>query len=1040
MKNSSLIKGWRCQCAILICIVLLSSCPSFATSHTELVKSRMSKVERGLPPSCIPDSHRLSSSISHILRMTKQQQTTITGKVTFDNMPMAGVTISVKGKTITAISGENGIYSITAEPIDTLIFSYAGFKSVEVPINGKLTVNAELQEDVTSLKEVTINAGYYKVKDKERTGSIAKITSKDIENQPVTNALAAMQGRMAGVSITQTSGIPGGGFDIVIRGQNSLRADGNSPLFIIDGVPYASETTGYYLTTGPQATTTNPLNSINPNDVESIEVLKDADATAIYGSRGANGVVLVTTKKGKAGKTTFSATVINGTGKVTRFMDLMNTQQYLAMRNEAFANDDITPGPMDYDVNGTWDTNRYTDWQKELTGGTVDINDVKASVSGGSEKTQFLISGDFHKETTVFPGEWRYKKGGTHVNLNHTSDDRKFKVQFTGGYTAQDNLQPGNDLTALSTKLAPNAPALYNADGSLNWEDSTWENPLALLKGKAKGTTNDLLANALFSYQLLPEVTLKSSFGYTDLHHEESRTIPSTIYDPAYEAGSEYSILLLTNTSRRSWIAEPQAEWSRTWHKSKASVLAGATFQQQNGRQLVQEGDGFSSNALIYNLASANLIDVIADAEQVYRYQAFFGRVNYTYNDRYILNLTGRRDGSSRFGPGKQFATFGAVGAAWLFANEKLLKDYATFLSFGKLRASYGTSGSDQIGDYQFMDTYSTTGTNYNGISGLQPTRLFNPDFGWESNTKFEVAIETGFLKDRIFFTAGWYRNRSSNQLVGIPLPGTTGFSSIQANLDATVENSGIELTLRTVNFQTEHFNWTTSFNISASRNKLVSFPDLEGSTYQNQFVIGQAVNIRKVYHYTGLNPATGLYTFEDVNGDGNLSAPEDKQTVLDMNPKYFGGLQNQISYKGVQLDFLFQFVKQVNYNATYLAGMPGRMTNQPTAVVNHWQQVGDTAGYQQYSTGVNSAVVDAFSKYTESDAAISDASFIRLKNVSLSYTLPAKWLSGMKCRLFVEGQNLLTITKYKGADPEFKAPGYLPPLRVFTAGLQFTL
>lgn len=969
------------------------------------------------------------------------QEIQISGTITDGTRPLPGVTISIKGKATTVtISDHNGQYRLTASPDDTLVFAFLGFKTVTVSVAGRSIINIKMQEDATALQEVKVNAGYYSVKESERTGSIAKITSKDIEKQPVTNVLATMQGRMAGVDITQTSGIPGGGFDIQIRGQNSLRSDGNRPLFIIDGVPYATETTGFYLTTGPQPTTTSPLNSINPSDIESIEVLKDADATAIYGSRGANGVVLITTKKGKVGKTTFTATTMNGTGRVTKFMDLMNTQQYLAMRNEAFTNDGIEPGPSDYDVNGTWDPNRYTDWQKELTGGTMQINDTKASISGGSGQTQFLISGDFHKETTVFPGKFRYKKGGVHVNLNHTSDDRKFRVQFSGRYTAQDNVQPGTDLSAVSKRLAPNAPSLYAADGSLNWENSTWENPLSLLKSITKGRTGDLLANALFSYQFLPELTIKSSFGFTDLRHEESRIMPSTMYDLAYEAGSEYSILLLTNTARRSWIAEPQAEWSKSWKKNKASVLAGATLQQQNGRQLVQEGDGFASNSLIYNLASAYYIDIVADREQIYRYQAFFGRVNYNYDDRYIMNLTGRRDGSSRFGPGKQFTNFGAVGAAWLFTNEKLFKEHANFLSFGKLRASYGTSGSDQIGDYQFIDTYTSTGSNYNGISGLQPTRLFNPDFSWESNTKFELAVETGFLKDRIFLTAGWYRNRSSNQLVGIPLPGTTGFGSIQANLDATVENKGIEFTLRTVNFQTEHFNWIMSFNISASRNELVSFPNLEGSTYQNQYVIGQALNIRKVYHYTGLDPATGLYTFEDVNGDGSLSAPEDKQTILDMNPKYFGGLQNQISYKGVQLDFLFQFVKQDNYNATYLAGMPGTMNNQPTAVLSHWQQAGDTEGYQQYSTGVNGAVADTFSKYYDSDAAISDASFIRLKNVSLSYNLSAKWLSGLKCRIFLEGQNLLTITHYKGADPEFRAPGFLPPLKVFTAGLQFTL
>ncbi|PWJ97104.1 TonB-linked SusC/RagA family outer membrane protein [Flavobacterium araucananum] len=971
---------------------------------------------------------------------TKQLQHQITGTVTDVAGPLPSVTVIVKGTTTSAVTDEKGNFSITASSTDILVFSFIGYSTQEIIVGRQTSIKVRLSEDSTQLQEVTINAGYYSVKEKERTGSISRITSKDIETQPVTNMLATMQGRMAGVSITQNSGVPGGGFDIQIRGQNSLRSDANRPLFIIDGVPYASETTGFYLTAGAQPTTTSPLNSINPSDIESIEVLKDADATAIYGSRGANGVVLITTKKGKAGKTTFNVTTMNGTGRVTRFMDLMNTEQYLAMRNEAFVNDGIQPGPSDYDVNGTWDSNKYTDWQKELTGGTVQINDVKSSISGGSAKTQFLISGDFHKETSVFPGEFRYKKGGIHVNLNHTSDDEKFRAQFSGGYTVQDNLQPGTDLSAVSKRLAPNAPSLYTPDGNLNWENSTWENPLSLLESKTKGRTGDLLANVLFSYQILPELTVKSSFGFTDLRHEESRTMPSSMYDPAYEAGSEFSILYLNTTSRRSWIVEPQVEWSKSWNKSKTSVLAGATFQQLNGRQLVQEGDGFASNALIYNLASAYVVDIRNDSEQDYRYQAFFGRANYNYDDRYIVNLTGRRDGSSRFGPGKQFAYFGAVGAAWLFTNEKLFKEHSTFLSFGKLRASYGTSGSDQIGDYQFMDTYTSSGSNYNGISGLHPTRLFNPDFGWESNTKVEFALETGFLKDRIYLTTGWYSNRSSNQLVGIPLPGTTGFSSIQANLDATVENQGIELTLRTVNFHSEEFDWTTSFNISASRNKLLSFPDLEGSTYQNQYVIGRALNIRKVYHYTGLDPASGLYTFEDVNGDGSLSAPEDKQTILDLNPKYFGGLQNQITYRGVQLNFLFQFVKQDNYNATYLGGMPGIMSNQPTTVINHWQHPGDTSGYQLYSSGVNGAAVEAFSKYYDSDATITDASYIRLKNISLSYTIPKKWLSGLNCRVFVEGQNLLTITHYNGADPEFRSSGFLPPLKIFTAGLQFTL
>ena len=968
-----------------------------------------------------------------------QQQTTITGTLTYNNMPMTGVTISVKGKNTTAISGEDGKFFIAANGTDTLIFEYLGFKTQTVALSGKTNLTVQLEEEINDLKEVTVNAGYYTVKETERTGSISKITAKDIEKQPVTNVLAAMQGRMAGVNITQDSGLPGGGFNIQIRGQNSLRADGNRPLYIIDGVPYASETTGYSQTSGAQPASTNPLNSINPNDIESIEVLKDADATAIYGSRGSNGVVLITTKKGKPGKTQFTAGVRNGTGKVTRFMELMNTSQYLQMRREAFANDGIEPGPSDYDINGTWSQTRDTNWQKELIGGIADYNDVMAAVSGGSEQTSFSLGGNYHRETTVFPGSFWYKKGNVHLGLNHESLNKRFKVSVNASYTAQRKDQPGTDLTAVATGLSPNAPALYNADGSLNWEDGTWENPLAALIAESKSNTADIVGSTLLSYTLLPGLEAKTSFGFTSTSHSETFTQPSTMYNPAYELGSEYSLLFVTNTQRRSWIVEPQLAYDKSWGRGKASVLFGGTFQQQNNSLLAQMADGFTSNALIYSLAAAAHTTTLRHDESVYKYQAFFGRVNYNWDKRYILNLTGRRDGSSRFGSGRRYATFGAVGAAWVFSEEALLKDRATWLSFGKLRASYGTSGSDQIGDYQYLDTYAPSGSTYGGVATIAPTRLFNPDFGWETNKKLEVALETGFLDDRIFFTSAWYRNRSSSQLVGIPLPATTGFTSLQANLDATVENRGLEFTLRTVNIKSNSFNWTTSFNIAVAKNELLSFPGLEGSTYKNRYVVGKPLNILKLYHYEGLNPQTGTYTFTDYNNDGSIASPDDRQSIVDLNPDYFGGLQNQISYGRWQLDFLFQFVKQQNYNATYLAGLPGAMANQPSAVVNHWQQPGDTAGSQLYTTGVNGEASDAFYRYYSSDAIISDASYIRLKNVSLSYSIPEKWLAGISCRASIEGQNLATITSYKGRDPEFRTSGFLPPLRILTAGLQFT-
>ncbi|WP_317126354.1 SusC/RagA family TonB-linked outer membrane protein [Flavobacterium anhuiense] len=965
------------------------------------------------------------------------QQHQVQGTVSDGTAPLPGVTIAVKGRGNNAvITDYNGQYSINVSPNDTLLVSFLGFKTKLVPVKGNTKVDIKLEYDTTTLQEVRVNAGYYSVKESERTGSISRITSKDIETQPVTNVLAAMQGRMAGVSIIQTTGVPGGGFDIKIRGQNSLRAEGNAPLYVIDGVPYSSDTVGHGQTATLFPTLTSPLNGINPDQVESIEVLKDADATSIYGSRGANGVVLITTKKGKSGKTTFTVNATTGAGSVTKFIKLMDTSQYLAMRRQAYANDGVTTYPASaYDVNGKWDQNRYTDWQKELLGGTSVFTDLQGTVSGGSQNTNFLLSGNYHTETTVYPGDFLYKKGGSQFSLNHRSENQKFKIQFSTGYTIQDNDQPSSDLTIIAQTLAPNAPALYKSDESLNWEGSTWQNPLANLPAKFESKSYDFLANTVLTYEITEKLLIKSSFGYSDLRHTETRISPSTIYDPKLNYNSSYSTLFLNNTSRNSWIVEPQLAWNSNLSAGKLELLLGATFQNQLTDQLVQSGTGFPSNSLIYNLSSSTTVRAVADTETLYKYQAFFGRANYNYKERYILNLTARRDGSSRFGPGNQFAFFGAAGAAWLFSKENFAKGLH-WLSFGKLRASYGTTGSDQIGDYKFLDTYSVSGVLYNGNVGLQPTSLYNPNFAWETNRKLEAAIETGFLQDKLFLTAAWYRNRSSNQLVGIPMASTTGFQSLQSNLDAEVENSGLEFTLRTVNLNKGAFQWISNLNISFSKNKLLSFPGLQGSTYSQRYRINKPLNIVLLYDYKGIDPLTGIYQFNDLNNDGKITAAGDKQIICDLNPEYFGGLQNQLSYKGVKLDFLFQFASQKNYN--YPVGPAGQMYNQPEKLNDSWQNTGDTASYQIFTAGYNAAAVTAGSRFSESTASVSDASFIRLKNISLSYDLP---LTGFKtqCRLFAQGQNLLTFTKYKDGDPEFISTGFLPPLKIMTFGIQLT-
>ncbi len=969
----------------------------------------------------------------------------ITGKVTDENnIPLIGVTVRVAGTNKGTATDYDGYYTIIAPSNESvLVFSSLGFASKEITVGEQTVIDVVMQETESQLDEVIINAGYYNVSERERTGNIAKIEAKTIEKQPVNNPLAAMQGHLTGVDITQTTGLPGGGFNIQIRGRNSIAA-GTEPLYIIDGVPYDSETlssSSSGLNLIIPGGNISPLNAINPTDIESIEVLKDADATAIYGSRGANGVVLITTKKGKIGKTKVAVNVSSTLGKVTRFLDLMNTEQYLEMRLEAFENDGRNLRSSSHDVNGVWDMTRYTDWQKELIGGTAYRNNAQLAFSGGNAQTQYLLSGAYQNETTVFPGNSKYEKVSVLGNINHSSEDDRFKLNFSVNYVADDNNLIAEDLTRVSTRLAPNAPALYDDEGNLNFEDNTFNNPLLILETDVRARTYNLISNAVLSYQLFSNITLKTNLGYNDTRLESHSALPHTRFRPWFNLNSSSSNILTNNTTRRSWIVEPQVHWQQEWGAFDASMILGATYQQLRTQQMVQQGIGFSSNILLYDLSAANTSSILADDESQYNYQAFFGRLNLSYKNKYIVNLTGRRDGSSRFAPGRQFGNFGAVGMAWLFSEEGLFKD-SSVLSFGKLRGSYGLTGSDNIGDYRFLDTYSTTQNNYNGVSGLNPTGLYNPVFGWEENKKLEAGLELGFFKDRIFISTAWYRNRSSNQLIGIPLPTTTGFSSITANFDATVENTGFEVDLRTTNVQSDTFTWRTTFNISTNQNKLVRFDGLEGSTFANTLEIGQPLNISKLYRLIGVNSDTGVYEFEDFNNDGTIDTPNDNQVIKDLTPKFFGGLGNSLSYKNLQLDVFFQFKKQEGRNFIPFSSKPGSTkVNQRASVFNRWQEIGDTSPTQIYSqsTSANRPAANAFGWYQNSDATVTDASFIRLRNVSLTYTLPKKWVRGIDASMYVQGQNLFTITDYDGFDPDQLNQENLPPLRQYTLGLNLS-
>ncbi len=974
--------------------------------------------------------------------------------------PMPGVTVKTKDESHSAITDKDGIFFLMGvNDKAVLVISSVGYLTKEINASDPLVLDIHMVISNSKLDEVQIIA-YGETSQRLNTGDVTTVSAKDIEQQPVTNPLLALEGRVPGLFIAQDNGIAGGGVTVAIRGQNSIQS-GNDPLYVIDGVPYTSQLipTGIGGILGISSNTPqigftntpgngNPLSFINPADIESISVLKDAGATAIYGSRGANGVILITTKKGKAGQTKVDINVQSGYGEIARKADLLNTQQYLQMRNEALKNDGATASldNGDYDLL-QWDPKSNIDWQKVLLGNTAHYTNAQGSISGGNELTQFLIGAGYNRQTTVFPGDFADQKASMHFNINNTSPNKKFTISLTGSYSIDDNMLPVNDLTYAAYTLPPNAPPLLNPDGSINWApnsstgaSSLFSNPLAADLQTFQNKTNNLVANSVMNYQILPGLTIRSSFGYTNMQTQQQNLYPLTSQAPEVRMYTTNFAVSATN-SINSWIAEPQLSYKKVIAKGTLDVLLGATFEQNDGKEIAIQSTGYDNPANLGDINYASNIYPSNYIQSIYKYSAVFGRVNYNWDDEYLVDLTARRDGSSRFGSNNQFHDFGAAGLGWIFTREDIIKNDLPFLSFGKLRASYGTTGNDQIGDYQYLSLYNTvyTGVNYQGKVGLAPANLANPNLEWELTKKFEVALELGFFNDRILLTGSYSNNRSSNELLGYNLPTVTGFSNIQTNFPATVQNTSWEFSLNTTNVKGKDFSWTSNLNLTVPQNKLIAFPNLATSTYVNTLVIGQPLNIQKVFHYTGVDPATGEYTFASTTDKFNPDYNVDRNTVVNTSPKFYGGFQNTISYKSFRLDFLFQFVKQTGLSSLYALGTPGNFGNQFTSVLARWQKPGDVTNIQQYTSVYNVGYSDMYS----SDANYTDASYIRLKNLSFSWQVQSDWVKVMHLqglRVFIQGQDLLTFTHYKGVDPESPGGTSLPPLRVLTAGIDLGL
>lgn len=962
----------------------------------------------------------------------------ITGKVENENKEaLVRATISATKSNKSTLTDENGEFSLNGiSPNDVLIVSSVGYYKEEVSVKEQKYFQIILRIAVGNLDEAIIK-GYYSTSKRLNTGTVGKITQREIINQPVSNPLATLQGRISGLFITQVNGLPGSTFNVIIRGRNSIQ-NSNSPLYVIDGVPFLSDADR--LTQRSTINANSPFNTINPMDIESIEVLKDADATAIYGSRGANGVILITTKRNKTHKARLDVNIYTGWGKVTRTMDYLNTKEYVQLRREAFLNDGevMTSGNASDLLN--WDTTRYIDWKKTFIGGTAKILNSNLSYSDGNLNTQFSISGNYFKEQSVFPKSKGTKRGSVAVTFNHTSKSNKLVVSMANSYASDKGSLIRTDLTQF-INLPPTAPPLFDASGNLNWSESgiSFTNPYAYLFRDYNVTTDRLTSSLNVRYGLFNDLSFSSNFGYNSVSVDETSIFPIASQNPGFNPKGSATF---ASNNVKSWIVEPQLEYNPFIHqKAKLQFLFGSTFQKSTGNGKLIDAGGYVNDLLLNSTVGASTLTP-SNSKYEYRYQALFARAFFNWDAKYLLNLTARRDGSSRFGPGKQYGNFGAVGAAWIFSKTKFF-ERMSFVSFGKIRSSLGITGNEPGQNYQYLDAWLGTQYPYQGQPALRPTRLFNDNYAWEQIKKLELALELGFFNDKLYLVVNRFKSESKNQLIAYSLPNQTGFTSIFRNFPGKVENSGWEFEMNLNFAKNKDFEWQSGINLTIPRNRLKSFPGLENSTYSSIYKVGKSLSLIQGYEFTGINQSTGIYEFRDQNNDGEMN-DLDYIYIGKTDPKYFGGFHNKVSYKNFSLDFLLSFVNQRSWNLIHAAGNPiGIPINLPKDILSNWKKTGDRGPYQKVSQdGSGSNAIAAYYMSTSSGA-ITNASYVRLKNVALSYSLSRKRLDRLKisnCRMYCEAQNLLTITKYPGFDPENQSSTMLPPISMITVGLQINL
>lgn len=975
-----------------------------------------------------------------------QAQTTITGTVTDSetNIPLPGV--NVVAGTKGAISDFDGNYTIqVSDGTGVLVFSSIGYGTKEIAINGQTNINISLDPQSEALDEVVI-VGYGTVKKSDLTGSVSSIDGAAVKELPITSVDQAIQARAPGVQVIQTSAAPGGGVSVRVRGSNSVNS-GSEPLYVIDGFPIYPNNSAF--SAGGNRQATNVLASINPNDIESIEVLKDASATSIYGSRGSNGVVLVTTKRGKAGVSKINYEGSYSTQTVANTVDVLNGSEFATYLNTLEVSQGGAPIYSQAEIDSFGEG---TNWFDEVTR-AGSIQNHQLTFTGGNEATRYAISGNYHENQGILKNT-DFTRYGIRLNLDNSALNGFLDISSSWAFnrTVSNNAPtdrggPGGIIiTALG--LDPTVPvrdtegqfALASYDGRFSI------NPLQELEFVTdQDITNRVLGNTNFTFNLMEGLKFKTSIG-ADVYN-----ISRTSFFPVENTrlGRDNSgSLTLADRNLINVLNENILSYNKQIDKHFIDAIAGYTYQNEVNRLNLAETRGITAaNVDQATLQGGPDIQTPQSGRIEWTLASILGRVNYIYDDRYLATVTFRRDGSSRFGSENKWANFPSVALGWRLSNEGFFKNsgITDVINNVKLRGSWGLTGNSEIPVFNSLANLNEF--NYvlggNLVLGLADARLENSDLKWESTTMTNIGLDVSFFNSRMNLTLDYFYNQTEDLLLNVSLPSSLGFNSILKN-SGSLENKGFEVGLDGYVIDNEDFKWNVAGNFSILRNELT---DLGSSTpffsnspsghlgiFGSWVEAGNPIGVWRGFDYIGIfqsqaeidsNPSRsgdqpGYPQYRDVNGDGEIT-PDDYVIIGDPNPGFTWGLNSTITYKNFDMSIFFRGVHDFeirNLQASELGDGVQKINQISTILSDSWTP---------NNTSANRPVIngnrDFANSYRDSDYFIEDGSFIRLQNISLGYTIPnITFLSS--ARVFVSGQNLLTITDYSGFDPEVNNSG----------------